>query len=97
MKRKRHIEEIRKTKKECDWLTWKTQRSMLACLPYDNCDGCGAFQLKKCEWDKKELGKCFLVIEEHTSTLKLRYFHNYECLDNFMHEKLRLPSKVVRL
>jgi len=38
------VNEIRTNKKRCDWQNWKNDYSLLACLDFDDCKGCGAFK-----------------------------------------------------
>jgi len=37
------ISQTRRKKKECDWDNWKKSYDIRACLNYDDCKGCGAF------------------------------------------------------
>jgi len=41
------IAEIRKRKKECDWGVWRGPDFLAACIKWDDCKGCGAFEGEK--------------------------------------------------
>ena len=41
------IEKIRKNKTRCDWGAWETEEHALACLNYEDCKGCGAWEPTK--------------------------------------------------
>jgi len=38
------VAKTRKGKKVCDWKDWKSDYDSLACLDFDDCKGCGAFE-----------------------------------------------------
>ena len=94
---KRSIVEIRQTKKECDWGKWKKPYDIRACLDYDDCQDCGAFEELKCSMCARQIKSSFLTVEEHTGKLTVRFLCNYKCLDKFLHEKLHVTSEIIRL
>ena len=91
-RKKRTILEIRKNKKQCDWMRWKGDYSRRACIDFNNCLGCGAYgifaksveeMIKKI---KKEARHTHIreVLEQYDEGLLLdllQYFFNQNVYD----------------
>ena len=44
LRKRRSVIEIRKSKTRCDFMKWNRSYWRKACLDFDDCEGCGAYE-----------------------------------------------------